>query len=424
MTERTRVGPCGRALIVGFGGGVGRALTGVLAGTETGRAVASALDEILLVDANAASAAPGLPRARVLEPLRIRSAEDLGSVVRARAVDQVVDASSLGTLDCIRACDALGASYLTTSVEHWPDDHPPWLHLVENILAWRRPRLHRGSHLVGSGMNPGIVNALVFGGIDVLARLVGTAPATGEELGLRSILITEEDSTIDLEEPDGADAFPMTWSPTHCLEELFQPDTVVARDGAVVGLGHRPPDALYRARCGDELIDGMIVPHEEVVTLAGRFPTVELAFIYRLPAAARRALAAFPERDRVEAWPVRRMYPPHTSRLRGRDRVGVLLCSDRWGEMWIGYDVDVAVGRRLGTNATQLQVAAGIVAGWSQLEVRRGIHFVEDLEWQPYLERVDAMLGQPWVVHDPEAPLLSLEQRRVREAEDASRPHA
>jgi hypothetical protein len=250
MERATRGGPCGRALIVGFGGGVGQALMAVLAGTATGRAVASALEEILLVDADAASAAPGLPRGRVLEQLRIRSAEDLGSVVRARGVDQVVDASSLGTLDCIGACDALGASYLTTSVEHWPDERPPWLRLVERLLPSRRPRFHRGSHLVGSGMNPGVVNALVFGGIDVFSRLVGVVP-TADDLGLRSILITEEDSTIELAEPDGTDAFPMTWSPGHCLEELFQPDTIVARNGAVMGLGHRPHAALYRARCGD-----------------------------------------------------------------------------------------------------------------------------------------------------------------------------
>lgn len=66
--------------------------------------------------------------------------------------------------------------------------------------------------------------------------------------------------------------------------------------------------------------------------------------------------------------------------LTGQDRVGVLLCSRRFGELWMGFATDMTAGLSMWTNATQLQVAAGVLAGWSQLGRRKGIHFVEDLD--------------------------------------------
>jgi hypothetical protein len=147
----------------------------------------------------------------------------------------------------------------------------------------------------------------------------------------------------------------------------------------------------------------MAVPHEEIATLAWRLPTVEIGFIYRIPQAARRALAAHPDRDSAEAWPTRRLYPPWTEAIAGEDRVGVLLCSRRFGEFWMGFQTDVNMGLALGTNATQLQVAAGVLAGWTQLGKRTGIHFVEDLDWQEFLSVSSEVLGAPLMVHDASA---------------------
>jgi hypothetical protein len=203
----------------------------------------------------------------------------------------------------------------------------------------------------------------------------------------------------------------MTWSPTHCLEELFEPRAFAARAGRVVGLGHPPTARWYLARCGDRLIEGMAVPHEEIATLAQRLSNVEIGFIYRIPPAARRALAAHPDWDSAEAWPTRRLYPPWSEAIAGQDRVGVLLCSRRFGELWMGFDTDVTRGLALGTNATQLQVAAGVLAGWTQLGSRTGIHFVEDLDWREFLSATSEVVGPPVVVHDVSAPPRLLAER-------------
>lgn len=403
-----------RALVIGCHGGVGRALLAVLDRTKTGRQLLESLDALVLVDRR-----PGRADLRyheigtLLPPTTVGSARDLAGLIGEHGITQVIDLSSIDTVDCTRVCDESGADFLSTSVEEWPGPgFLPTDAAIARLLPPRTPVLSRGSHLVGSGANPGIVNALVFRGLAELARRTGSAP-TAEALDLSAILITEEDSTVEEGADHSTDVFPMTWSPFHCLEEMFEPAAFCARNGKVVGLGHEPTAGWYRARCGDRTIEGMAVPHEEIATLARFFPTIEIGFIYRLAPAARRALEAHPEKKVVQEWRTRTLCPPTTSALTGSDRLGVLLCSRRHGELWVGYDTPVARGLGLGTNATQLQVAAGILAGWLQLGRVGGIHFVEDLDWPAFLQVVDEVLGSPVVVHDPTAPPLGLAERRV-----------
>jgi homospermidine synthase len=407
------IGPHGRVLVIGFDGGVGRAVMGALARTSLGHRITGAITELVLLDADPAQRRLALHRVRHLPPGAIRSGQELAELVRRYRIDQVIDLSFLDTLECASACDALGVSSLNTSVENWPGTHQEsWPDLVRSILPGSRPRLGRSSHLIGSGMNPGVVNALVPAALHAFAARAMTEPAA-EALDLYAIYVTEEDTTVDADAPEETDVFPMTWSPVQCLEELLLPDAVVSRQGKIGGLGHPPYAASYRARCGDRQIDGMVVPHEEIVTMTRRYPSVEMAFIYRLAPAARRALAAHPEKTSPSDWSTYRMYPPTCGRLSGSDRVGVLLCSRRFGELWLGHDVPVEAGLPLGTGPTHLQVAAGVLAGWSQLGARVGLHLVEDLDWRSYNASVRELLGPAEVVWDPHAPVRSLEQRRV-----------
>lgn len=414
---RSRAGAA-RALFVGCHGGVGRAVLAVIERSVPGRQLAERLDALLLVDRHDAGL-PTVPAgATLLPPTTVDSADTLRALIREHAITTVVDVSSIDTVECTKTCDALGAHFLCTSVEEWPGQATIATdEAIARLLPPHRPLLPNRSHLVGAGANPGIVNALVFAAIEAMAGRVGVE-ATPEALDLHAVLITEEDTTRDLAGEDARDVFAMTWSPPHCLEELFEPRAFAARNGQVVDLGHRPVDAWYRARCGEAIIEGMAVPHEEVVTLARRLPSVEIGFLYRIPEAARRFLETPPAdagRD-PRTWPTRKLYPPWTTVLAGEDRVGVLLCSRRFGELWMGFRTDVSLGLQYGTNATQLQVAAGVVAGWLQLGSRTGIHFVEDLDWRSYLEAVSQILGPPLVVHDRQATPLGLAERRVEVA--------
>lgn len=409
------------ALVVGFRGGVGQAFLGLVAGHPALAALRARTGPLLLVDAEDGPPA-AMPGTRTLPAFTVRSSSDLAELLRAHPAGTVIDLAELGTFDCIDACAHAGASYVSTSLESWPPDESAHereptievgvLEQARRLLPAHRPTAIAGSHLVGTGMNPGIVNVLARAALASFAARVGVA-AEPEALQLHAILVTEDDTTT--REGDGHDddgRFAITWRPRSCLEELHEPAAAYVREGQRVALPHSPIAASYRARCGDRIIEGLVVPHEELVTLGHRFPALELAFVYRLPPAARRFLATPPQGD-LMASPTTRLYPPHTAALRGRDRVGVLLCSRRFGELWLGYDTAVEHGLRYGTNATELQVAAGVLAGWDQLGAVVGVHTVEELDGERYLAHVSALLGPPVVVHDPHAPVIPLPARRV-----------
>jgi hypothetical protein len=399
-----------RALLVGCHGGVGSAVLTLLERTEPGRRIREQLDALLLLDREPRGGTPPAG-GMLLPPGAIESADDLTRLIERHHLTQVLDLSSVDTVDCTSACDAAGADFLCTSVEEWSGRGSiPTDQAIARLLPPARPALERHGHLVGSGANPGIVNALVSAAIEEFGTRAGVT-ATAGDLGLYAVLITEEDTTRENTGTADDDVFAMTWSPAHCLEELFEPRAFIARSGAIEGLGHEPSARMYSARCGATVISGMAVPHEEISTLAVRLPSVDIGFIYRIPAAAARALAARPERRNPAEWKTRRLYPPWAEDLSGEDRVGVLLCSRTYGELWMGFATDVRKGLSFGTNATQLQVAAGVLAGWLQLGARRGIHFVEDLDWRPFLAAVTSILGPPHVVHDPAAPVRAFEDR-------------
>jgi len=401
-----------RALVLGCHGGVGRAVLALLADSAPGRRLRESMEALMLVDREQSDIGVPVRDAVLLPPAQVNSSQDLERLIREHGITQVVDVSSIDTVDCTRACDELGADFLCTSVEEWPGrGSVPTDDAIARLLPPRRPALERRSHLVGSGANPGIVNALAFTALEEFAARVGAAP-TVDALDLYAVLITEEDTTVENDESHSTGVFPMTWSPIHCLEALFEPVAFAARGGKVVDLGHPPTKGWYYARCGDRSIEGMAVPHEEIATLARHLSSIEIGFIYRIPPAARRALAAHPDRTSPGAWQTRRLYPPWTRNLAGRDRVGVLLCSRRFGELWMGFDTDMTSGLSIGTNATQLQVAAGVLAGWSQLGSQKGIHFVEDLDCRHFVATASEVLGPPVIVHDALAAPRALADRR------------
>lgn len=403
-----RIGPRGRALLIGYSGGLGQALVATLDKTSVGKTLRARLDELFVLDAKPLVSARIPDGSRLLPNERIGSGEQLARILRENRIAQVVDVSQTKTMECVAACADLGVNYLSMSIEA-AEERTKTRDLARLLLPGFRTEDSRGSYLIGSGMNPGIVNALALVGLRELGARAGVSPM---ELSLRGLYITESDSTAEIS-PKDEKVFAMTWSPRQCLAELLEPHSFVVREQKIVELEHAPWAVGYRARCGDEHIRGMLVPHEEVVTLASHFPSAEIGFIYEIPLAARRTLTLHADEIRdLSAWPTRKLYPPHATALVGRDRVGVLLVTKSHGELWIGFETDVRDGLRLGTNATELQVAAGALAGWNRLGEKLGIHCVEELDPTLYLQTVTEVLGPFRVVYDPSAEPLSMDERR------------
>ncbi|KIG18843.1 Homospermidine synthase-like protein [Enhygromyxa salina] len=375
--------------------------------------------ELLLLDSDPARDPIPMPAcARWLPAQRLEHKQDLASVLREHRPDEVIELAAVGTRDCMSACAEAGANYLTTAYDDWsavarlnPDGARC---MVRAQDLFDPPDIEAGVHLLCMGMNPGLINLLVARGLNELAALSGRPPSLNE-LDLHTLLFTEIDATTTSKALEPAsERFPCTWSPGGCLEELLEPEAMITASGELEILSHAPHRALYEARCGDELIRGHLVPHEELVSLGAMYPSVDLAYCYRLPPASEASLAASPDRTAAQ-WQTRRLYPPdHLGDLTGFNRVGLLLCSHTLGELWIGWQTAVADALPYSTNATLLQVSAGVLAGWHELRrAAPGIYLPEDLDSQRTLGLAEQLLGPPQVIWDRTAPARSVAARRV-----------
>ena len=365
---------------------------------------------------------PMPPSARWLPATTIDSAQQLAELVREHRIDEVIELAAVDTWDCVEACAAAGANYFTTTFDTWegteqhdPDD--PYCMLRARAL-FTPPDIEAGVHLVCMGMNPGLVNLLAGAGLEELARRSGRA-ASLDALEVHAIVFTELDqTTVAGEDPspgkDPARSFPSTWCPEGCLDEVLEAYAMINVGGELTRLDHAPHRARYRARCGDQEIIGHLVPHEELVSLGAMYPLIELAYVYRMPPAAEAALAAAPDRG-PQDWPIERLYPPdHGDDLRGFNRIGALICSRSLGELWIGWETPVDLGRRFASNATLLQVAAGVIAGWTTMrELDPGIWLPEELDTQRTLQLACEILGPLKIIWARDAPALGVLARRV-----------
>ena len=391
-----------RTLFNGSRGGVGRAVCALL--ERRPDLLERTPTEMFLLDAQSEPEVARPFGAQVLPPLKL-DGTSLRRLLRELEIQELIDCSTLDTAIAIDAAVETNTDYLSTSIS---TDNLTTHVAVERLYAGVPAT--KNSLLVCSGMNPGIVNALAFAGMDAFAKRVGVE-ANPRALELQSLLVTEQDTTERADDiPEDESVFAMTWGPEIALQELCEPSAVYWSKG-VHGMEHPPWGAFYRVRCGDEQVEGFLVPHEEVFTLGARLEIPEVAFVYRLPGAAQRRLLNAPETH--AEWPLRRLTPPEQDRLRGSDRVGVLLVSARYGELWIGFDTPVEAGAPYKTNGTLLQVAAGVIAGWNQLGERTGLHVPEELDYRRYMSTVSAVLGEPLVVYDPDARAVPLAERRV-----------
>ncbi|PRP99997.1 Homospermidine synthase [Enhygromyxa salina] len=405
--------------MLGAAGGVGRATLALLEGHPLGQALLPGTSELLLHDrAPASHATPTPDLARWLPATELDNKQDIARLLCEHRPDEVIELAVVGTWDCMSACAEVGASYLTTAYDTWqgtelldPDDARC---MLRSRALFDPPDVEVGVHLLCMGMNPGLINVLVARGLHELATRSGRAPSL-DALDLYAILLTELDATTTTTPLEPAsERFPCTWCPDGCLDEILEPEAMMTVNGEPAVLDHPPHRAFYEARCGDELIHGHIVPHEELVSLGAMYPSVELAYCYRPPPATRAALAAAPDRL-PDDWPTRRLYPPdHLEDLRGFNRLGALLCSRTLGELWVGWDTPVADALPYSTNATLLQVAAGVLAGWSELRTAApGVYLPEELDTARTLGLAAQVLGPLRVVWDRDAVPRAVAKRRV-----------
>ncbi|MCS6847529.1 MAG: saccharopine dehydrogenase NADP-binding domain-containing protein [Anaerolineae bacterium] len=381
-------------LILGASGGVAHALLQLLP------AYRHEFGELVLMDGRRrATDSPFLDHRAlrytfIEHHLDIRRADaELAPVFAHHAIEIVLDLTDARSLPILRAAHRAGASYINTMLNDErftvPEQHAQILSCKAEFES--RP------HLLCTGMNPGIVNHWVSQAIMRHGRP-------------HEIAFFEFDSSAPADIPPHACAPFITWSRKEFLHEIAEePGGRLGYDGEIEWL---QPNALSHPvdmRSHLEPIvarptypRGMMLLHEEVVTLGRRF-NLPASFTYGIHPASLAALRS--------SW--LNNEPLSVASLLLADNVTIPLTGSDLVGAWLKYDdrdvriFNIMHNRGLrGTNATYRQVAIGVLAGLRALahgQVPRGVHFVEDLDSPVFTETVRAhMIVQEHIVWKPQ----------------------
>jgi len=367
--------------------------------------------------------------------------DDLGSVLSAclepgdLALNLTVGVDSIPVMAW---CHAHGVLYVDTAMEVWEDqignasvpmaDRTEYMnHERARACVRENFRPDGPTAIVTHGANPGIVNHFAKAAMIDLARHLGVDPGKPEgsqawarlsrDLGIKVIHISERDTQV-VDRPKEVGEFVNTWSIEGFVEEAMMPSEMGwgSHEAQMPERGHGhnngPANCIFIAKPAAEVllrswvpqggqIAGFALPHAESITMSRFFtlheegkplyrPTV--AFVYMACDAAMASLHEMmmqgwkmPERERVVADEI----------TGGIDELGILLLGENSG-WWYGSQLGIEEARRLvpGTNATAIQVAAGVVSAavWAARHPDRGYREPEDLPHEEILE-----IALPWL---------------------------
>ncbi|HOI45145.1 MAG TPA: saccharopine dehydrogenase C-terminal domain-containing protein [Candidatus Aminicenantes bacterium] len=352
-------------LILGASGGVGTSLLIYLAEHR------DVFDQLILLDkgeevlSNEYLDHERLDYLFLNQTLRLPQAEDeYHRLLKDKHVDIVLDVTDDETLPLFHATDRAGVNYVNTSINGPKKTHEQILELWD-----QRDQFNNGVHILGTGMNPGIVNMWARHGI--------------EKFGLPlKITIFEYDSS----QTAACDHPMVTWSVKQFLEEVSgEPSIVMAgRDqpreyhpNAIENRINMKP-ILSPILPLEEYPEGFIVPHEEVVSLSQKYD-LPVKFVYAINIRTMRALIdAYRRTGRLFLEDI--LLGDNTElTLKGADNIGVLL---EYPDKRVYYFNSIANSAITGTNATYTQVVTGVIAALLTLaadRLERGAYFVEDL---------------------------------------------
>ncbi|WP_426448760.1 saccharopine dehydrogenase NADP-binding domain-containing protein [Paenibacillus sp. S-38] len=296
--------------------------------------------------------------------------------LRATGTRLVIDVSWADTLQMLQCCDQLGIAYVNTALENTAVDEDESLEGFTLIERYRRVEAVRSSlkglqALIGSGMNPGIVQWMAL-------ELKAQAPEEEPE----ACYIVERDTSF-YRDPSLAKPGTLysTWSPECFLDEAIFNHPLYMSRGIPHILLSRVYEQEFRVELGDVSFYGRLMPHEEVLTLGRRFKG-EIGFLYRVNEVTTAAIRD--HLDRLsELWDwEEKVLDPAEAELAGEDLVGVLLVyKDRERYM---YNImrHSEVYPSFPTNATYYQVACGVYAALAVLlrdNPPQGVHYVDEL---------------------------------------------
>lgn len=282
------------------------------------------------------------------------------------AIDMAVDLSVNETRDMLSTTDGAGVRYINTGVANRPGET---FSEVVLDLVHRRNASWNASHILCSGMNPGVVNMWVRKAI--------------EESGVPKNIVHFE---YDTGEPVNGGAPIIAWSRETFLDEIVRdPAGYVEGRNSIEFL--RPNPLKNRVSMEDVLRPIMTLPsyprgvlllHEENITLGQKYD-VPSRFLFSLKEETMDYLEELYDNQREVPLDALALGDNRKVLLKGEATVGVCLEYESNREYFFNT---TAQGGVPGVSGSCLQVAAGLYAAFRSIledPLERRVYFVEDL---------------------------------------------
>jgi homospermidine synthase len=263
------------------------------------------------------------------------------------SISIVLDLTDYNTIPILSVVDSLGMAYLNCSLNL---EDPSMINFVEDSKRLFN-QFRRNTHILSLGMNPGIIHHLIAKGI--------------VEYGLPTEFIEiEYDSSIPTKETKKPF---ITWSKKQFLNEAVWSKTGLCVEGGkyleleknAINTLEDTKNLLSPIKKMLNYPRGMVVPHDEVITLA-RFLEIPGKFVYAIhPDSLSKLVKIANIKTTVKECDIE--YLDNISQpLSGYDYIGVWL---KYPNKMVCYYFSVDNSNVEGTNATLFLVGVGVVAG-------------------------------------------------------------
>ncbi|WP_338044013.1 saccharopine dehydrogenase NADP-binding domain-containing protein [Paenibacillus lutrae] len=288
----------------------------------------------------------------------------------------VIDVSWADTVDMLDCCNELGVQYINTALENTMVDEKEDLEgftLLERyrIFEENRGRFTNTKAIIGSGMNPGVVQWMVM-------HLLKQTP---EEIPLGCYIVEHDNSFYTDPSLIQQKTVYTTWSPECFLDEAILNYPMFVKQHMPLILYNAVYELEFKVVLGNKQFYGCLMPHEEVLTL-GKAYDMEVGFLYRVNDYTTDLIRAnLGNAQDLWDWN-NKVLDPLDAEINGEDLVGVLLVYKDKERFMYNAMSNRSVFSEYKTNATYFQVACGIYGALSALlldDIPNGIYFVDEL---------------------------------------------
>ncbi|RFT61941.1 S-adenosylmethionine decarboxylase related protein [Bacillus clarus] len=298
----------------------------------------------------------------------------------------VIDVSWADTVKMLTDCNEFGTHYINTAIEcPEVDDNEAIARfgLLERyrIFAQHKDRFQNITSIIGSGMNPGVVQWMML-------HLMQQFP---EEQPIASYIVEHDTTFYKNAKLAQENTIYTTWSPECFLDEAILNYPLFMKQHIPVVLYQDVYQQEFKVTLGDIQFYGCLMPHEEAVSL-GEWFDGEVGFLYRVNEHTTNAIRSnLKTVDDLWDWE-HKVLLPDDAELTGADLIGILLVYSNKERFIYNVINSDAMYTRFHTNATYFQVACGIYGALSSLTLDSlplGCYVVDDL-----LRKTSSRYGQ------------------------------